>query len=578
MAVTLSGTTGTLYVDGAQAGNQNTNMTLKPSSLVTLTQTWIGRSQYSDPYFNGLIDDFKVYNRALSPAEIATLYGGTSYTITASAGTGGTITPSGAVVVGAGANQSFTIAANTGYNIAQVAVDGVNQGPITSYTFTNVQANHTISATFSQITYTITASAGTGGTITPSGAVVVNYGANQSFVIAAQTGYIISQVTVDGLNQGPITGYTFNNVTANHTIAATFVTTPTYTITASAGTGGTITPSGAVVVSQGDSKTFTIAANSGYAISQVTVDSVGQGPITSYTFNNVQANHTISATFVVSSTYTITATASSGGTINPSGAVVCNPGDNKTFTITANSGYYISDVQVDSVSQGAISSYTFNNVQANHTINATFAAFTTPTAYFQFENNVNDTQGAFNGTAYGSPTYVTGKVGSYAIQFDGSTQYVSITRPVSTDFTIAFYIKTTQISGTGTQWYNGKGLVDCEVSGTGNDDFGTGYVNSKFALGVGHTDTTFQSTSTINSGNWVHVACTRVSSTGEMKVYVNGTLETTGTGPTGAKAAATYMHFGKRQSGSKFFAGAIDNLKIYTSVLTGPEIKALSNQ
>ena len=516
--------------------------------------------------FRGYIGDTYLYKTALTSQERIALVasvetsmnmiaGGTQYTITASAGTGGTITPSGAVLVNQGANQTFTIAANTGYQISQVAVDSVNQGAITSYTFNNVQANHTISATFTPITYTITASAGSNGTITPSGAVVVNYGANQSFTIAANTGYQISQVTVDSVGQGPITSYTFNNVTANHTISATF-SVLTHTITASAGSNGTITPSGAVVVNHGANQSFTIAANSGYSITDVVVDSVSQGPITSYTFTNVITNHTISATFG-GSTYTITASAGTGGTITPSGAVVVNSGANQGFTIAANSGYLISQVSVDGVNRGAISGYTFTNVTANHTIAATFVASPTPTAFFQFENNVNDTQGAFNGTAYGTPTYITGKVGSYAIQFDGLTQYVSITRPVSTDFTIAFFVKTTQISGTGTQWYNGKGLVDCEVAGTGNNDFGVAYVNSKLDFGVGNPDTTFESASTINGGTWKHVACTRNGTTGEMKIYINGTLETTGTGPTGARNAATYMHFGKRQSGSKFFAGSI---------------------
>ena len=149
-----------------------------------------------------------------------------------------------------------------------------------------------------------------------------------------------------------------------------------YTITASAGTGGTITPSGAVLVSQGANQTFNIAPNTGYAISQVTVDSVNQGAISTYTFTNVQANHTISATFVTVPTYTITASAGTGGAITPSGAVVVNQGSNKTFTVAANTGYQIADVQVDTVSQGAISTYTFTNVQANHTISATFSVIT----------------------------------------------------------------------------------------------------------------------------------------------------------------------------------------------------------
>jgi hypothetical protein len=66
--------TGTLYVDGAVAGS-NAAMTLRPSSLGNTINNWIGRSAYTtDPYFAGLLDDFRVYNRALSPGEIATLY------------------------------------------------------------------------------------------------------------------------------------------------------------------------------------------------------------------------------------------------------------------------------------------------------------------------------------------------------------------------------------------------------------------------------------------------------------------------------------------------------------------------
>jgi hypothetical protein len=300
--------------------------------------------------------------------------GATTYTITASAGTGGTITPSGSVSVAQGGSQTFSITAGTGYQISSVTVNGVNQGAISSYTFSNVTANHTISAAFSVRTYTITASAGTGGSISPSGSVSVNHGSSQTFSITAGTGYQISSVTVNGVNQGAISSYTFSNVTAAHTISASF-TANTYTITASAGTGGTITPSGSVSVAQGGSQTFSIAAGTGYQVSSVTVDGVPQGAISSYTFSNVTANHTISASFSVK-TYTITASAGTGGTISPGGSVSVNHGANQSFTITANAGYQIASVMVDGVSQGAISSYTFSNVTAGHTISATFSAVT----------------------------------------------------------------------------------------------------------------------------------------------------------------------------------------------------------
>ncbi len=76
VAVTLSGSTGTLYVNGTPVGT-NTNMTLHPSDLGATNQNWIGRSQYAaDPYLNATVDDFQIYDHALSAAEIAVLASG----------------------------------------------------------------------------------------------------------------------------------------------------------------------------------------------------------------------------------------------------------------------------------------------------------------------------------------------------------------------------------------------------------------------------------------------------------------------------------------------------------------------
>ena len=73
--------------------------------------------------------------------------------------------------------------------------------------------------------YTITASAGEGGSITPAGAVSVKEGASQTFAITAQEGYAIADVLVDSQSVGAVDSYTFENVTANHTIAALFTKT-----------------------------------------------------------------------------------------------------------------------------------------------------------------------------------------------------------------------------------------------------------------------------------------------------------------------------------------------------------------
>jgi fibronectin type 3 domain-containing protein len=72
VAVVLDGTTGTLYVDGVQVG-QNTAMTLSPASLGTTGNNYIGKSQFNDPYLNGAVDDFKIFGVALNAQQIASL-------------------------------------------------------------------------------------------------------------------------------------------------------------------------------------------------------------------------------------------------------------------------------------------------------------------------------------------------------------------------------------------------------------------------------------------------------------------------------------------------------------------------
>jgi hypothetical protein len=74
VTVILAASSGTLYVNGVQVA-QDASLTLNPASLGSTTQNWIGRSAYSaDPYLNGQIDNFRIYDRALSATEVQTLY------------------------------------------------------------------------------------------------------------------------------------------------------------------------------------------------------------------------------------------------------------------------------------------------------------------------------------------------------------------------------------------------------------------------------------------------------------------------------------------------------------------------
>ena len=73
VAVTLSGTVGTLYVNGV-AVNSATDVIFAPWRIGETAQNWLGRSQFSaDPYFSGSIDEFRIYRGAMSADQIATL-------------------------------------------------------------------------------------------------------------------------------------------------------------------------------------------------------------------------------------------------------------------------------------------------------------------------------------------------------------------------------------------------------------------------------------------------------------------------------------------------------------------------
>lgn len=143
-------------------------------------------------------------------------------TITATAGAGGSVSPAGAVDVLLGGSRTFTVAPATGYHVADVLLDGVSLGPVTSATVANVEGDRTLAASFAIDTYAITASAGANGGISPAGTTTVTSGGTLAYAIAPAAGYAVADVLVDGTSVGAVTSYTFTNVTAPHTIAATF--------------------------------------------------------------------------------------------------------------------------------------------------------------------------------------------------------------------------------------------------------------------------------------------------------------------------------------------------------------------
>ena len=323
------------------------------------------------------------------------------------------ISPAGSSVT-AGASKTYSATASDAYgNIWDVtslttwSISSGAGGSWNSNVFTSAAAGSwTVTGTYASTAYT------TGLTVNPAGLdhFIFNTVASQtagsafSITITAKdafnntvTSYTgrpsltysagsISPTTMDTFVSGVgSTSVTVNFAGLNVTIKVTdsthsgtsnsFSVNPT--ISASAGAGGAISPTGNVSVNYGGSQSFNITANAGYSIADVIADNVSLGPVSSYTFTGVQATHTITAIFAIN-TFNISASAGAGGSISPNGSISVNYGDSQTFNITANTNYYIVDVLVNASSVGAVNSYTFTNVQASNAISAIFAPTPTP--------------------------------------------------------------------------------------------------------------------------------------------------------------------------------------------------------
>lgn len=324
----------------------------------------------ADRYFYGPVGPMT------TNATITAIFEPLNFTINSRAEEGGIISPVLTNYTAEyGEELSFTATPFAGYQLAEFTDNGISKGTVNPYNIT-VTEDHEIIAHFQTDVLTITAVAGEGGKIEPNGSVNVTFGESQCFNITAFVNYYISSVEIDGEDIGNQTSpfqYCFDNITTDHIISANF-TQYAYTITPSAGVGGTITPSTPQTVPIGESKTFTITPNGCYTIKDVKVDEVSQGPVSTYTFTNVTEDHSIHAEFQIKK-YSIEVNQSVGGVIEPEGTdgiLEVNCGSTQCFNMTPDAGNILYDVIVDGISVGAENPYCFIDIQSNHSIEPVF--------------------------------------------------------------------------------------------------------------------------------------------------------------------------------------------------------------
>jgi hypothetical protein len=154
---------------------------------------------------------------------------GKTYSITPYATAGGDISPATVQTVANGDDITFTITPDDEtYEIRSVKVNGVDVGAVGTYTITNVAANGSIEAIFGLaddtplVYFHITASTGANGSIVPNGVAESVSGESKIFNFNPATDYTIDEILVDGTAVTLASSYTFENVSATHTISVTF--------------------------------------------------------------------------------------------------------------------------------------------------------------------------------------------------------------------------------------------------------------------------------------------------------------------------------------------------------------------
>jgi len=411
---------------------------------------------------------------------VTALFAIDTFTITASANANGTITPPGSVSVTYGQTQGFTFTPSAGYHVSQILVDSTTLGGASSYSFSNVTGNHSITVSFAINTYTLNYSANSNGAVSGTTSQTVNYGASGPTIgVVPAAGYRFSSWS-DGSTTAPRTDV---NVTANISVSANFVP-QTFTVTASAGSNGTISSPGGSTKNYGDSAGYTITPNVGYQISSVTIDSTNIGSPTSYTFTNIQADHSISVSFAPATfsltystngygtilghatqsvgyggsgtlvtaspqtgysftswsdgvstpsrtdsgiyanhtysarfainVYSVVSTTDTNGSITPLGTSSENYGYAQTYTFAPHTGYHIADVKIDGTSIGTPNTYTFSAISADHTIDVSYAINTYILTY------TANTHGTISGT---TPTTVNWGTNGPLITAQADTGY-----------------------------------------------------------------------------------------------------------------------------------------------------------
>ena len=198
-------------------------------------------------------------------------------------------------------------------------------------------------------------------------------------------------------------------------------------------------------------------------------------------------------------------------------------------------------------------------------------------AYYPMEGSAEDyamDATAHDGSWNAGEHYAAGVLGAQCADFNGSDASILLPHMLARDFTVSFWIQTTSSAPTGSQWWNGNGILDGSIAGETND-VGLSLNGGKIAFGAGNPDTTVFSQSSVNDGAWHHIAVQRHNASGTMRLFIDGALEAEAAGPVGVRDVSAPLSLGSLATGTNFLNARIDDLRVFNHLLDAASIARL---
>ncbi|MBM3428130.1 MAG: LamG domain-containing protein, partial [Bacteroidetes bacterium] len=151
---------------------------------------------------------------------------------------------------------------------------------------------------------------------------------------------------------------------------------------------------------------------------------------------------------------------------------------------------------------------------------------------------------------------------SYGVQFDGSNDHITLTNPVNTaSFTLEAWIKTSVESWTGTNAFEGSGLLYADVGG-GANDYTFALINNKITFFDGGNNINVTGTTNLNDGNWHHVAMIRTAGV-KNRLYVDGVFQAEANASSVVLNARAQMVIGGNNGDNRYFNGTMDEVRVW---------------